>query len=710
MINTSIADAVLKKISDSRVPFSVNGGDKPLNDRISKIIENTDWSGIATENAVRIDNVRDSKSDSCLRKEADSLVAVLAEKNIKERAAEILQPIAEHTVKQNIDAYLPGCAAEALNKTAPAAAEHSVSACTESIVSNAAERYLARDLQTVDNAIHKTLDSMVKRPNVSFNPWERDLLPFMQQNMYVSNAVPGKTRFRFIKRVLNKLSQFALRPQEHFNTAVFDHLNQCTRKIDKLIEVSNNMSVIGADTGDYFALRRDVETISENIRNLNTITNSMQTNTIPGIQNDISRINADSDVRTLNEALGALKNNFDDLSDAVQRLSINYERNEKVDIPGLRLELDKQISTVCNRIAEISGSQKNTNEMFAAVNSREDELISRIENSDRVISQLEKTNSDLAERLSALEKLCENNQALSERISAIECRKPDNDGLSETVTNNQKWLELVSNKVDSNEKWLGLVAQSVESAEKWLDSTNKRIDDCNMYIANNDACCFSSYSQSGEDIIVRDILSRMKDAPRHITYMDIGGNDYKHFSNTYLMYSQGMSGIVIEANPELAEQLSKHRPRDLILNIGVGSSNSDMTFYTIAGGGYSSFNKEFIDNTLKNHPDARLESTISVPVLTFDTIVEKYCSEVPTIVSIDIEGDELPVLSTIDFSRYRPLIFIVESIYCSQYIDLNAKRSEIVSYMKDNGYHEYAFTGINSIFVDTSRFQNITGE
>ena len=674
MINTSIADAVLKKISDSRVPFSVNGGDKPLNDRISKIIENTDWSGIATENTVRIENVRDSKSDSCLRKEADSLVAVLAEKNIKERAAEILQPIAEH----------------------------SVSACTESIVSNAAERYLARDLQTVDNAIHQTLDSMVKRPNVSFNPWERDLLPFMQQNMYVSNAVPGKTRFRFIKRVLNKLSQFALRPQEHFNTAVFDHLNQCTRKIDKLIEVSNNMSVIGADTGDYFALRRDVETISENIRNLNTITNS--------IQNDISRINADSDVRSLNEALGALKNNFDDLSDAVQRLSINYERNEKVDIPSLRLELDKQISAVCNRIAEISGSQKNTNEMFAAVNSREKELISRIENSSRVISQLEKTNSDLAERLSALEKLCENNQALSERISAIECRKPDNDGLSETVTNNQKWLELVSNKVDSNEKWLGLVAQSVESAEKWLDSTNKRIDDCNMYIANNDACCFSSYSQSGEDIIVRDILSRMKDAPRHITYMDIGGNDYKHFSNTYLMYSQGMSGIVIEANPELAEQLSKHRPRDLILNIGVGPSNSDMTFYTIAGGGYSSFNKEFIDNTLKNNPDARLESTISVPVLTFDTIVEKYCSEVPTIVSIDIEGDELPVLSTIDFSRYRPLIFIVESIYCSQYIDLNAKRSEIVSYMKDNGYHEYAFTGINSIFVDTSRFQNITGE
>ena len=340
---------------------------------------------------------------------------------------------------------------------------------------------------------------------------------------------------------------------------------------------------------------------------------------------------------------------------------------------------------------------------------------------------------------------------IAARIDSIEsnsnetCAKYGEDiqALCDTVTNNQKWLELVADRVDNgiaahidsiekdliehnvkheeeihtlcntinnNQKWLELLANRVDSNEKWLGTTNKRIDICNTFIDGNDNCSYSSYSQCGEDIIVQNLLERMETQPQKLSYLDIGGNDYKHLNNTYLMYSRGLSGVIIEANPFLADELKKHRSRDNVLNIGIGATKGELDFYIINGGGFSSFNKEFIDKTLANNPDATIDDVIKVKVLDFNTVVKQYCEGTPDIVSIDIEGDELSVLKSVDFEKYRPLVFIVESIYCTEHVDLNAKRYDIGEFMKSRGYHEYAFTGVNSIFVDTKRFNSVIGE
>ena len=71
------------------------------------------------------------------------------------------------------------------------------------------------------------------------------------------------------------------------------------------------------------------------------------------------------------------------------------------------------------------------------------------------------------------------------------------------------------------------------------------------------------------------------------------------------------------------------------------------------------------------------------------------------ICSIDIEGDELSVLKSINMDKYRPLIYIIETIEYRKNLDLNNKRMDIIEYMQGKGYQEYAFTGVNSIFIDT---------
>lgn len=213
---------------------------------------------------------------------------------------------------------------------------------------------------------------------------------------------------------------------------------------------------------------------------------------------------------------------------------------------------------------------------------------------------------------------------------------------------------------------------------------------------------FEGYSQAGEDSIVSFILSYLQDKKQGISYLDIGCNHYRKMNNTYHFYKKGIRGVLVEANPDFIEDIKINRPEDIVLNVGVGEQVTDsLTFYVLNGDGLSSFNRSVIDEALKENTDLEIIKEISVPIVTVNSIMKQYFYSAPTICSIDIEGDELSVLKSIDMDKYRPVIYIVETIEYRKNLDLNNKRNDIVDYMRSKGYHEYAFTGINSIFIDS---------
>ncbi len=212
---------------------------------------------------------------------------------------------------------------------------------------------------------------------------------------------------------------------------------------------------------------------------------------------------------------------------------------------------------------------------------------------------------------------------------------------------------------------------------------------------------YMSYSQVGEDKIVEFLLSYEKESIEKFTYLDIGCNHYKDLNNTYKFYEMGMHGVLIDANPDYIELAKKNRSRDICVNAGIGKCGGEkLKFYVLNGLGLSSFNIEVINEAMKESPWLKIEKEINVPVFTINDIIEKYFDRTPEIISVDIEGDELNVLQAMDLKKYCPKIFIVETITYKANISLNNKRNEIVEFMEESGYREYAFTGVNSIFVN----------
>ena len=79
-----------------------------------------------------------------------------------------------------------------------------------------------------------------------------------------------------------------------------------------------------------------------------------------------------------------------------------------------------------------------------------------------------------------------------------------------------------------------------------------------------------SYSGHGEDAYVLSWLTiegRLR--PEEIRYVDVGAAHPFALSNTYLMYSLGGSGVLIDPDPDHVAHLSDARPRDTAILAGV---------------------------------------------------------------------------------------------------------------------------------------------
>lgn len=215
-------------------------------------------------------------------------------------------------------------------------------------------------------------------------------------------------------------------------------------------------------------------------------------------------------------------------------------------------------------------------------------------------------------------------------------------------------------------------------------------------------------SQSGEDAIIRYILNMVTISPADITYLDLGANHAISLSNTYTFYKDGARGVLVEANPDLVQELKGYRPEDIVINRLVSTGEDvRLPFYILNGDGLSSFDKESIDDALSKNHHLKLEKVVEVQSISFKEIQEKYFQEAPILLDVDIEGYDFEIIKAIDYELWRPLIILVETIDYSADIVLDGKRNDIVEFLKTKGYVEYAFTGINSVMVDKKRVDEI---
>lgn len=208
-----------------------------------------------------------------------------------------------------------------------------------------------------------------------------------------------------------------------------------------------------------------------------------------------------------------------------------------------------------------------------------------------------------------------------------------------------------------------------------------------------------SWSQCGEDLILRFLFDLLQIA--RPSYIDIGAHHPWYYNNTYLFYRQGARGVNVEPDPSLHADLRRGRPRDVNLNIGIGAREAELDFYVMSRRTLSTFSASEARKYVERH-GLRIVDTRRIRVQTFAQAVDTHLGRTPDLVSLDAEGLDLDILRSIDFSRYRPHVFCVETLSYSGGDGGGVKNSEIHALMLENGYRLYADTYINSVYVAAS--------
>lgn len=206
---------------------------------------------------------------------------------------------------------------------------------------------------------------------------------------------------------------------------------------------------------------------------------------------------------------------------------------------------------------------------------------------------------------------------------------------------------------------------------------------------------YETYSQCNEDLIVEGVLRaltfRAGRPMSSVRYIEIGANHPIQTSSTYLLYRvHGASGVLVEPIPRLAENLSRLRSRDAIVNCTVSNLHDEfMTLHVHEKNELSSISLQHMDRFVAFGGREGILEAIQCPNLHINAFMKQYGSGPVDFLSIDIEGFDFDVLSEMDV-EYQPAI-----VQCEH--EGNADR--FAKLLDGRGYGLIAATDVNVIFL-----------
>lgn len=172
----------------------------------------------------------------------------------------------------------------------------------------------------------------------------------------------------------------------------------------------------------------------------------------------------------------------------------------------------------------------------------------------------------------------------------------------------------------------------------------------------------TTYSQLGEDINIRRILSskfKIRSEYKGF-YVDVGAFHPFKFSNTYNFYLAGWHGINVEPNPVNFKLISQFRPNDININMGISQQEELLSYHMYDRPAFNTF-CEITASELRKRKDLELLEVRKIETTTLSNLlmINAPIQEIDFL-SIDTEGFDLKVLSSLDFSKWAPKIICIE--------------------------------------------------
>jgi len=203
------------------------------------------------------------------------------------------------------------------------------------------------------------------------------------------------------------------------------------------------------------------------------------------------------------------------------------------------------------------------------------------------------------------------------------------------------------------------------------------------------------YSQYGQDYFLCDQGLVPKEGG---VFLDIGCNDPIVSSNSYYCEKNfGYKGIAIEPLNNFADKWAKERPNTIFVNAFVANSTEEIDFLEVAGDkGWESklsgaadrvnLKGKNISSTTRKVRPSTLQEILNQNSIDFDV----------NLLSVDVEGYEIEVLSSVDWSTKKPVTIIIENTGSWQ------DQENLRSFIIDKGYKYYARISIaDDIFIRT---------
>lgn len=186
-------------------------------------------------------------------------------------------------------------------------------------------------------------------------------------------------------------------------------------------------------------------------------------------------------------------------------------------------------------------------------------------------------------------------------------------------------------------------------------------------ISRNMKILTESKSQNGQDLFA--LLSN--DFRSAGVFIEFGAYDGVIFSNTYLLEKQfGWTGILIDPIPSHYESMKQNRNCKLIHGAITAEHQESVLIEELPASDLSRFvNKRKIFKKIHE-----------VKALTLQEVIDQnLTSKEIDFLSIDIEGEDLEILKSLDLSRYKIKAICVEH-------NFQKSSDKIIEFMHKNGY------------------------
>ena len=192
-----------------------------------------------------------------------------------------------------------------------------------------------------------------------------------------------------------------------------------------------------------------------------------------------------------------------------------------------------------------------------------------------------------------------------------------------------------------------------------------------------------SYSTFGEDLIINKFFRNKKKG----FYVDIGCYHPIEASNTYLLFKRGWNGINADVSELSIDLFNQNRKEDYNVNVAVSNKKSRLKIYFRKKiNMLNTSSKKLAKIYFRNGYQER-----SINTNTLNSIINKtkFKEKKIDFLNIDVEGNELNVLKSLNFSKYKPKLICIEIHNQEEMYNSNSdylKRNPVYKFLTKKGY------------------------